>query len=330
MRPQLPRSRATSSALMRSATRPSSARDSCASGSPRPWLPAPRRGHSRSSSIVAGARRHWHGLRRGQQLGRPDRRRRPSGAASWTRTPGSSCRSLQHIPYAMPARDPDDPGRGAAPGRVGPHLPAGQGEQDAGPPPGDRAARPPRRPPARLERREPLGARPADQQLASDAYPSEKFELLDRLPDPVQHLPSSWPATDPLRSPTRAGGPPRGRALIAADQVEAACRSFRVVRRGAQPADLPGVVRAVPRGIELFAPSAALDPDLFRRGARRELSGATWASATWSRPGLRSPRSRSRTEPHVSVDDPASRPCSRLAERAGPRAGPAAIIATAT
>ena len=215
-----------------------------------------------TEQIVAGARRRWHGLRRGQNwvasIDDDAQRRRfvDQNAALFLSL-------LQGIPYAMPVRDPDDLRRGARQVEWDHIYPQAKANRMRVPHPvtGRRVHHADR---SLVWSGGNLWAldRPINN-FASDAYPSQKFELLETLPDAARHLPSPWPATDLTAiTATERADLLEAERLIAADQVEAGMPRFRSYVERRSRRIFEAVVGRYP-AIGLFATSAVIDPDLF-------------------------------------------------------------------
>jgi len=212
--------------------------------------------------IIAGARRRWPGLRRGQRfvvdIADDDARRH-----FLDQNAGLFLSVVQRIPYSMPHRDPVDPTLGKR-----------QVEWDH------------IYPQARADRmRVPkgVGGRPIhheDRRLvwnggnlwaldrpinnfASASFPSAKFELLGRLPDPERRLPSAWPAVDDRAiTPAERADLLEAEGLLAAKDVEGAMPLFRRYAVARALRLYYAVVDRYP-AIQRFAPSALIGEEAF-------------------------------------------------------------------
>jgi Protein of unknown function DUF262 len=277
--------------------------------------------------IVAGARRHWHGLRRGQNSVAPiddDSQRR----RFVDQNAGLFLSILQQIPYAMPARFPDDPGGGARQVEWDHIYPQAKANKMRVPHPvtGRRVHHADRR---LVWNGGNLWAldRPINNH-ASDRYPSKKFELLETLPDAVHHLPSSWPTIDHTAiTPSERADLLEAERHIAADEIEAAMPHFRAYVESRSRRIFQTVLDHFP-SLELFAPSAAIDPDLFEEALAADL---------WDHLGFGEavdlkavePEEPETESPDFPVNDHRYASVFALAERAGLASEVRAIIATA-
>lgn len=276
--------------------------------------------------IIAGARRRWHRLRRGQNwvaaIDDDDQRRRLVDQNA-----GLFLSILQQVPYAMPDRDPDDPKRGPRQVEWDHIYPQAKANLMRVPHPttnrrvnhADRGL---------VWNGGNLWAldRPINN-FASDSFPSKKFDLLDTLPDATRDLPSSWPTTDDaaITLAERSDLLEAERHIVARD-IDAAMPLFRsyVVSRGLRI--FRTVLDRYP-ALELFAPSAAIDPDLFEEAPAADL----WQHLGLAREGEQPEESELEMEtPDVGVSDNRYAAVFALAERAHLASEVRAIIATAT
>jgi hypothetical protein len=277
--------------------------------------------------IVAGARRRWHGLRRGQNWVAPidddDQRRR-----FVDQNAGLFLSILQQIPYTMPARDPDDPRRGQRQVEWDHIYPQAKANKMRVPHPvtGRRVHHSDRR---LVWNGGNLWAldRPINN-FASDAYPSKKFDLLEALPDAARLLPSSWPMTDhtAITASERADLLEAERC-IAADEIEAAMPRFRSYVESRSHRIFRTVVDHFP-AIELFGPSAAIDPDLFEEAQDADLWDhlGLGAAVELAATALEEPEAETQD---LLVSDDRYASVFALAERAGLASEVRAIVATA-
>jgi Protein of unknown function DUF262. len=212
--------------------------------------------------VIAGAHKRWTGLRRGQNWVAPittdgERRRLVDQNA------GLFLSILQRIPFEMPLRDLDDPSRGSRQVEWDHIYPQARADRMRVRHPdthrlvhhGDRSL---------VWNGGNLWAldRPINN-IASDAFPSKKFDLLRALPDVARGLPSSWPATDEsaLTDAERTDLLDAEQQIVAGD-VEEAMSPFRryVVSRGIRIYEI--ISERYP-AINEFASSAVIGPDLF-------------------------------------------------------------------
>ena len=270
--------------------------------------------------IIAGAHRRWSGLRRGQQWVAPvetERERRhvvDQNAAlflSW----------LQRIPFQMPMRDSGDPGAGVRQVEWDHIYPQAKADKM-------RVRHPDTGYLVHHEDRRLVWNggnlwaldRPINNS-ASDAYPSVKFALLDRLPE-AGRLPSVWPDTgDVALSPQEREDLLRAEALIVGGDTPAAMPHFRsyVVARGLRI--FGRVVETYP-GIVRFAPTDA-PPQVAEDAPAVELL------AHLGLDGVELPEEAAAAQADVIPGDPGDRFSSvlALAERAGLEAELRRIIA---
>lgn len=223
--------------------------------------------------IIAGAHRRWEGLKRGQQRVAPvesddDRRRFVDQNA------GLILSIVQRIPFTMPDRDPEDPGRGKRQVDWDHIYPQAKADR----------MRVPRgaggRPIHHLDRRLVWNGgnlwaldRPINNH-ASDRYPSRKFELLASLPSEDPRLPSAWPSIDDeaISASERADLLEAERRLEAKD-VDGAMPFFRsyAVARALRLFD--ALTERFP-AVASFAPSAPIDHDAFDDAPAQDLRAA--------------------------------------------------------
>jgi hypothetical protein len=223
--------------------------------------------------IIAGARRRWPGLRRGQRfvadIGDDDALRH-----FLDQNAGLFLSVVQRIPYSMPDREPVE-------------LTLGKRQVEW-----DHVY-----PQARADRmRVPkgVGGRPIhheDRRLvwnggnlwaldrpinnfASASLPSAKFDLLRRLPDRDRRLPSVWPAVDDHAiAPAERADLLEAERLLAAKDVEGAMPLFRryAVTRALRLYHT--VIDRYPT-IEAFAASALIDEEAFEDASAESLRSA--------------------------------------------------------
>jgi hypothetical protein len=217
--------------------------------------------------VVAGARRRWPGLKRGQQWAPPietDKEKR----TLVDQNAGLFLSILQRLPYDLPLRDLTQPHRGKREVEWDHIYPQARANKMRVPGPSGR-------PIHHQYRRLVWSAgnlwaldRPINN-AASDRSPSAKFKMLAALPD--AHLPSRWPSpesaslTDSERQDLLAA-----EELIAASDVETAMVRFRsyVVARGLRM--YREVVEQLPL-IERFALLSGMDVDAFDDPPRVDL-----------------------------------------------------------
>lgn len=274
--------------------------------------------------IIAGARRRWERLKRGQRSVMPvdsDRERRHFV----DQNAGLILSIVQHIRFHMPDRNPDDPRQGKR-----------QVEWDH------------IYPQAKADRmRVPKGAggRPihhADRRLvwnggnlwaldrpingyASDRYPSRKFDLLAALPSDELRLPSAWPSIDDdAISPTERADLLEAERRLEAKDVDGAMPFFRSYAVARALRLFETLVDRFPV-VASFASSAVIDHDAFDDAPVEDLGAALALNADGSDDdGLPEAADAPPTiddERYVSVFD--------LADRAGVGAETRAIVAAA-
>lgn len=210
--------------------------------------------------IVAGARRRWENLKRGQQWVAPvetdDDKRRLVDPNT-----GLFLSILQRLPYQPPPRDPDDPRAGHREVEWDHIYPQAQANRMRVRNDGGRLSHHPDR--RLVWSGGNLWAldRPINN-AASDRLPSAKFAMLDGLPVPGR-LPTLWPAVDDVAlTRTERADLLAAEERLTAQDVEAAMPHFRayVVARGLRM--YHEVVGRYP-DVELFAPSTVVDQDAF-------------------------------------------------------------------
>ena len=272
--------------------------------------------------IIAGARRRWENLRRGQRwvasIAEDEERRR-----FVDQNAGLFLSIIQRIPYTMPDRDPADPRRGKRQVEWDHIYP--QAKADRMRIPRGAGGRPIHHEDRRLVwNGGNLWAldRPINN-YASDRYPSAKFELLDSLPDETHRLPSAWPSIDAtaISASERADLLEAQRRLEATD-VDGAMPHFRAyaVKRASRIYE--EVVHRYP-GIAAFAPSAPIDHHAFEDAPAVDLRSAL------SLDGEAEPEDGLDLAPVATIDDDRYASVLSLADRAGLGAEVRAIIGAA-